>query len=376
MNVVIRLDALAAPRTGIGYYAESLTRALLDLPGVQISGLMNGHCLEGEALASALCCPGAEIANPNNGLMSRLRTVARSIPGAYPLRQHFRDRQSSRSALGYDVYHEPNFIPFPFQGQTVLTVHDLSHLRHPEYHPRERVRFLNRYLPKAIERAAAVIADSKFTADEIAEFFPDAREKVFPIHLGVEDSLVPENAQEIRSLLADYGLVYKAYILSVATLEPRKNLVGLVRAYRSLPDAVQAELPLVLVGGAGWKNQELKSLLSDQSGVGRVVLAGRVPRTHLAGLLGGARMFAYPSFYEGFGLPIAEALACGTPVLTTNFGAMAEVGGRAAYLVHPSELCEGLYQALKDMPETITPVRYSWSDTAQATLSVYESVLP
>lgn len=374
MNVVIRLDSLVAPRTGIGYYTENLTRAMLEQPTVAISGVFNGQRVEGEALQALLVDQGDARSANGRGLLTRVKPWLRSIPGAYPLRQYVRDRRSAQSAIGGDVYHEPNFIPFPFTGKTVLTIHDLSHLRHPEYHPPERVRFLERYLPKAIHNAGAIIADSQFTANEISEYFPSSGDKIVPIHLGVEEALATEDSETVRSVLAHYNLPFKSYILSIATLEPRKNLAGLVRAYRKLPSALQAELPLVLVGGAGWKNEELQALLKEQATVGRVILIGRVPRRDLASLLCGARLFAYPSFYEGFGLPIAEARACGTPVLTTNYGAMAEVAGGQACLVHPDDLPEGLHQALLHLPESITPFRYSWQQTARQTLAVYESV--
>lgn len=374
MNVLIRLDSLIAPRTGIGYYTEHLTKALLERPSVEVSGVFNGQRVEGAMLQALLAEPGEAGASKGAGLLARLKPYLRSVPGAYPLHQYIRDRRSAHSAEGADIYHEPNFIPFPFAGSTVLTVHDLSHLRHPEYHPPERVRFLERYLPRAIHNAAAIIVDSQFTADEISDCFPGVEDKVFPVHLGVEETLAPESDEAVRSVLARYHLPFKSYILSIATLEPRKNLAGLVRAYRKLPAALQAELPLVLVGGAGWKNEELQALLSEQATAGRVILIGRVPRRDLAGLLCGARLFAYPSFYEGFGLPIAEARACGTPVLTTNYGAMAEVASDQACLVHPDDLPEGLCEALSKLPDAVEPFRYSWQDTARKTLDVYHSL--
>ncbi|WP_417500941.1 glycosyltransferase family 4 protein [Marinobacter sp.] len=373
MNVVIRLDSLVAPRTGIGYYTEHLTRALLEQTKVSISGVFDGQRVDGAELQALLADPGETSALSAPGFVARLKPWLRSVPGAYPLRQYFRDRRSTRAAVGAEIYHEPNFVPFPFSGKTVLTIHDLSHLRHPEYHPPERVRFLERYLPVAVNSAAAIIADSRFTADEISEYFPNAENKVFPVHLGVEESLAQEEAETVRSVLSHYGLPFKSYILSIATLEPRKNLAGLVRAYRKLPSAIQAEMPLVLVGGAGWKNDELQALLKEQSTKGRVMLIGRVPRRDLASLLCGARLFAYPSFYEGFGLPIAEARACGTPILTTSYGAMAEVAGDQACLVHPDELPEGLHQALLTLPESVEPFRYCWQETARQTLTVYEA---
>lgn len=373
VKLLMRLDSLAAPRAGIGYYTEHLARGLIALPEVQLAGVFNGRRVEGAELGQLLDDPG-EPATAEHAWRQRLKPVLRALPGAYALRQKISDRRSARCARDDSLYHEPSFIPFPFQGTTVLTVHDLSHLRHPQYHPPERVRFLQRYLPEAMRRAAAVIVDSQFTADECADYFPWAQDKVYPVHLGVEDSFGVLPEEQVRRVLAEYSLPFKSYILSVATLEPRKNIAGLVRAYRSLPQAVQAQLPLVLVGGAGWRNAELQALLAEQGKAGTIILTGRVPRAHLSGLLNGARLFAYPSFYEGFGLPIAEARACGTPVLTTSYGAMAEVAGDDAFLVAPGELAEGLAQALHTLPQTLAPYQYSWQQTARKTLQVYQAV--
>lgn len=375
LDVIIRLDSLVAPRTGIGYYTEHLTRALLRLQSAQLVGVFGGRRFEADELAGLLDEPGEGGVQAVGSMFSRLRPWLRSVPGAYQLRQYMRDSKSARAAVGASLYHEPNFVPFRFSGSTVLTVHDLSHLRYPEYHPPERVRFLKRYLPAAIRDAAAVIADSHFTAQEIKAFFPFAQDKVFPVHLGVEEALSVKRGQDLSDAMARYGLSAGAFILSIATLEPRKNLAGLVRAYRKLPTSMQSELPLVLVGGVGWKNEELQQLLAEEQGAGRVILTGRVPRSDLASLLSGARLFAYPSFYEGFGLPIAEARACGTPILTTSYGAMKEVAGDGAFLVHPDELSEGLRQALCRLPDRLPPYRYCWSDTARNTMAVYREAL-
>lgn len=372
MKVLIRLDSLASPRTGIGYYTEYLTRELLTSPLLSVKGVFNGCLLEGEAFQPLLDDPGDAAGDRSARHLARqLAPLLRSMPGAYPLRQYYRDIRARRAVPAIDLYHEPNFIPFRFAGNTVVTVHDLSHLRHPEYHPVQRVRFLRRYLPGAIKKASAVITDSHFSASEIAYYFPETEGKVYPVHLGVEKTLARQSDDKIREVLSRYSLPVKSYILSIATLEPRKNIAGLVRAYHQLPSSLQAELPLVLVGGGGWQNDELRALLREHSGAGKIILTGRVARGDLAGLLSGARLFAYPSFYEGFGLPIAEARACGTPVLTTNYGAMAEVAGKHAFLVHPDQLAEGLSAALTSMPDEVEPFRYSWADTASGTIAVY-----
>ena len=374
---MFRLDSLDHPRTGIGYYTEHLCRQLSLLPNVDVTGVYRGRLLQGGQLQTVLDEDDSSANPAGSAVLSRCKPLIRSFPGAYPLRQWVRDRRAGAAASGNtdDLYHEPNFVPFRFRGPVVVTVHDLSHLRYPEYHPPKRVRFLNKRLPAAIRRADLVITDSKFVGQEIAAFFPDASEKIVPVHLGVEEGIRELDEPSARQVLSGYGLDYKGYILSVATLEPRKNLTGLVKAYDRLPHRLKSTVPLVLVGGVGWHSSGLHRLVSSvEHRGGKVVLTGRVPRSDLSALLSGARLFAYPSFYEGFGLPIAEARACGTPVLTSGYGAMSEVAGEGAFLADPESLGSSLEEALSTMPERLPPFRFSWRATAEQTLDAYRRV--
>jgi len=379
MRVVLRLDSLAHPRAGIGYYTEHLCRALCKLSDVEVKGVLNGQLVEGCSLRSILNeeSGGGVGALASNGALSQFKPLLRAVPGAYPFRQWVRDQRASKAVADERacLYHEPNFIPFKFGGPLVVTVHDLSHLRYPEFHPPGRVRFLQKRLPDALKRANLVITDSEFIRDEIRFFFPDVAEKVAPVHLGVEEGIRHLDESAARQVLSRHSLEYKGYILSVATLEPRKNLIGLVKAYEKLSLKMKRNYPLVLVGGSGWNSSELFRLVESvgQKG-GRVVLAGRVPRADLAGLISGARLFAYPSFYEGFGLPIAEARACGTPVFTSGFGAMAEVAGEEAFMADLTDLAGSLEEALSVMPECLQPFRFSWKGTAEKTLKAYRSL--
>lgn len=375
MRLLIRLDSLAPPRAGIGSYTENLCRSLLQRSDVEVTGIVQGRLVEGEALSRALNASSAVSAS---AWRESLKSAARAFPGAYGARQWHRDRVARNAMAGrdFDIYHEPNFVPFPTtELPTAITVHDLSHLRHPEFHPANRVRFLRRRLPAALKQASIVLCVSHFTASELIETFPEFANKVVPTPLGVSSQFCPLSRNQVEPVLASYGLGYKGYILTVATQEPRKNLLGLVRAYNRLADQDKAAMPLVLVGAPGWKNEALQAELRRSAGGGKIIVTGWVPRAHLPSLLNGARLFAYPSFYEGFGLPIAEARACGTPVLTSNFGAMCEVAGDQAYLVAPNCLEQGLRQALEEMPLTVEPFRFGWNCTAEQSLQAYSRAM-
>lgn len=383
MHLLIRLDSLAHPRAGIGYYTENLVRTLIkEHPDLKVTGYFRGQLLEGAALQALL-----DDAGPSGGTGSalrlpisvRLKSWLRAVPGAYPARQAWVDWRSRPlvKAVGADLYHEPNYIPMPFEGPTVITVHDVSHIRCPEYHPRERVAYLNRYLPPALEKADQIITVSEFVRTELMDLYPQYAHKITAIHLGVEDVFHPRSADETTPILQKWGLAHGGYLFSSATLEPRKNIAGLVRAYQSLPDTLKAATPLVLSGGKGWKNHELEQLVTRAtSGAGRVVLTGRVSRSDLAHLMAGCKLFAFPSFYEGFGLPIAEAKASGVPVLTSDRGAMKEVAGQGAILVDPEEFSEALKTALLSHGENSKDqTAYSWTKTACLTKGVYERAI-
>lgn len=375
-SVLIRMDSLAHPRTGIGYYTEHLVRAMQAEPGSpDIVGLYRGRCLSPESLNSLLTEPIAATGS------RAIRNVLSQIPGAYAARGlwcTWRDARAAR-AHPHQLFHEPAFIPPPTRGPLVITVLDLSHLRYPQFHPAARVRFLRERLPGAIARADHIITISESVKRELAEYFPASIAKTTAIPLGVAAEFGPRNASMTRPTLRRWRLRHRGYLLSVATLEPRKNLAGLVRAYRQLPPELASDLPLVLTGAAGWKNHELKQLLGAPQAKHPIIVTGRVERSELINLIAGARMLAYPSFYEGFGLPIAEAQACGVPVLTTHSGAMQEVAGDRAFLVDPHDFGEALRQALelseRDLLARAPPRARPWRDTAVGTLAVYRKVV-
>ncbi|MGF2735327.1 glycosyltransferase family 4 protein [Marinobacter sp. DUT-1] len=384
-RLLIGLDSLVAPRTGIGYYTEHLISELMASGCTyRIEGIFHGRLLDINEM-SALIDQPESIGPPGNSgeggenslkrrLVSGLKPVIRSIPGAYQARQYLRNVRFRRGLGDTEncLYHEPNYIPLDVPCPTVLTVHDMSHIRHPEYHPRERVAYLNKYLPGAVRNARHIITVSEFTRRELCHFFPEAESKTTAIHLGVDDIFRVRSAAETENVLAEWGLEHGGYIFSAATLEPRKNLAGLVRAYSSLPSALKRAFPLVLAGGEGWKNQELKSLLARQDNKDcRIILTGRLPRSSLAALMSGARLFVYPSFYEGFGLPIAEARASGVPVMTSDRGATKEVAGKDAALIDPEDFGDALQKALDTEARPIEVYRYSWADTARKTAEIY-----
>jgi alpha-1,3-rhamnosyl/mannosyltransferase len=377
MRVIFNVDAITAPLTGIGRYALELAR-----------GLAQHDEIEDLRLYSAY----RWVDDPAHALAAN-RTIAairRSVPfksQALELYQQIRGglfRLHTRRMKGF-LLHTPNYVLMPFDGPALTTVHDLSWLSYPDAHPVERVRFLDKHLPASLAQASLVLTDSEFIAAEIAARFAVPRAKIRAIPLGVDAAYRPRTAEEILATLAKHGLEHSAYLLVVATQEPRKNLARLARAYAALPTATKARHPLVIVGARGWLNRELEATIAPLEASGIVRRLGYVAEDELPQIYAGAHAFAFPSLYEGFGLPVLEAMASGVPVLTSNVSSLPEVAGDAALMVDPNDedsLRDGLARVLDDSTwRTHASARgiarsrdYPWSRCVEATIDAYRAV--
>ena len=284
--------------------------------------------------------------------------------------------------LSCDLLHSPDFIPPAFgYRRSVITVHDLTFLHYPEFLTAESQRYYNGQIAWAVRRADHILADSHATKGDLVALLAVPDEKVTVVHLAADPAYRPLPAEEVRNVLARYGLA-PGYLLFVGTLEPRKNLPGLLQAYRLLVDSTENIGPLVLAGGRGWLYEQVFQRVEDLELVGRVRFLDRVPDADLPGLYNGAGALAIPSFYEGFGLPALEAMACGTPVVAANRASLPEVVGEAGLLVDPedaSAIAEALERALADKPLRARArelgfaqaAGFSWTRTAEETLAVY-----
>lgn len=320
----------------------------------------------------------------------RSRLVGHAINAVIPyVMKDWRSRRAFRDATkalpSGTVYHEPNYVLQPFAGPAVATVHDLSVYHYPQFHPKARVRHMERYLPRSVETAAHVITDSSLVRRELLERFLLDPDRVSVIPLGVSEDFRPVSHSERMPVLNKYGLVDGSYLFCVSTFEPRKNLAGLVEAFARLPDRLRKEVPLVLVGSDGWLNGDLARTLRKYEERGEVIRLGYVPGRHLPALYSGTRIFVFPSFYEGFGLPVLEAMACGAPVITSRGTAMEEVTGNCAELVDPvdvdslTELMACLVDDSAKRSQLSTAGRrqaaeFTWSKCAARHIEVFRSV--
>jgi glycosyltransferase involved in cell wall biosynthesis len=285
------------------------------------------------------------------------------------------------SALGLLHSPSPAAVPPAGQGQRlIVTVHDLAFVVHPELFPR-RWRLMYRVaLARAARSADAIIAVSRHTAEDLTR-----RTRVDPrrVHVVPNAASLPLTTADVDQTLTRLK-IHRPFVLYVGTLEPRKNLVRLVRAYRRLAGR---GLPhsLVLSGPVGWHPQELMSEIALEA-PGEIYLTGALSPADRDALYRGAASFAYPSLYEGFGLPVLEAMARGVPCVVSTSSSLPEVAGEAALLVDPRSVA-GLAEALERLvtDEALAArlreaglaraARYSWEETARRTLEVYKSVL-
>lgn len=286
-----------------------------------------------------------------------------------------------------DLCHFPNnsaplFCPVPY----VITIHDVSLFRYSQYHPRSRIFALRLLLPLAARRATAVITVSHHARQELIDVLKLTPEKVHVIHEAAPPHIQPvTNADRLKPIQQKYQLPQQ-FILYVGTIEPRKNLQRLIDAVGRLHK--QGLTPhLVMVGPNGWlMNGALEQTIADCGLNNYVHYLGYVPQEDLAGIYSLATLFAFPSLYEGFGLPPLEAMACGVPVLTSLHSSMSEVCGSAAYLVNPkdeADIAKGLRELLTQ-PELCDDMRrigreraqtFSWDRVAAETAVLYEKVL-
>jgi alpha-1,3-rhamnosyl/mannosyltransferase len=284
------------------------------------------------------------------------------------------------------IFHGPNYFLPPCADIGVATIHDLSVFKFPETHPVERIKQFERDFVSSIGRAAHLITDTETTRREVIDFLAWPAERITAVPLGVSPIFTSRSGAEMGPCLASYGLVGGVYVLCVSTIEPRKRIGNLLKAYQALSPRLREQYPLVLVGTTGWLSEGLHEEVNRLSRQGWLRYLQFVPEADLPLLYAGARAFVFPSRYEGFGLPVLEAMASGVPVITSNCSTLPEVTQGAALLVESDDidaLTAGIKKGLCDdawRPEAIsrglTVARsYSWDNCVEQTVRVYRQLV-
>lgn len=377
MHIGIDISSAVNQKAGIGRYTHKLVEHLLEIDNQNEYALFTFYREKG---SQEVCF------KPN----PRLKQKSFSFPG-----RAFRLMLFSLYKIGIpldflvgkvDIFHSPDLV-FPALKRTksILTIHDLAFILFPECYTLLNRQYLKSMVPLSARRASKIIADSQSAKQNIIELLsiPEGKIKVIPCGIDEQFQVIADKAY-IESIKRKYGLK-KDYILYVGTLEPRKNIGALLQAFHQLKQKKGFDFQLVIAGGKGWLYEKLFKRVRELKLTDDVLFTGYVPEEDLPALYNGAALFVYPSLYEGFGLPVLEAMACGTPVVTSNSSSLPEVVGDAALLVDPKD-AEGLAQAIEKVlsgsalqQELVQKglrraEMFSWEKTARETLKVYEEV--
>ena len=286
-----------------------------------------------------------------------------------------------------DIFHSPfGVIPFRSPCATVITVHDLAYHLYPQYTDFKNRVLLPRLVPKSINLTDTIIADSQAIKTELIQLYKLRESRIKVIHLAPDVQFHPMPKETARQHLADKYQIQSPFILFVGTLEPRKNILRLIKAYHELSLELRNKFQLVIVGKKGWLYQNIFRLVKTLHLQDRIIFTGYVPATELPRFYNAATFFVFPSLYEGFGLPLVDALACGTPVITSDTSSMAEIVSYAGILVDPTDtstLTQAMTKLLTDKElyhylsekALMRSHTFSWQDTAQKTNEIYRTAL-
>lgn len=383
MKIIISIDPIRFPLTGIGRYTYELIRHLKQHDAIADLAYFSGRRIVDELPTKNQTSVGVGDA----GFSTLKRWVQRNPVASEAYRQllPFIQRHALKDYADY-LYHGPNFYLPATPGLKVATFHDLSPFTWAHCHPPERVRFMQKEIGRTLKTADALITDSEHTRKELAEYFSWPIERIHTVPLASSPEFFPREAHEVQQVLAKYGLKPGQYSLYVGTIEPRKNLIALLDAYSRLPINLRQRWPLILAGYKGWQSDAIHARIHQSEREGWARYLGFTPAEHLPLLYSGARLFVFPSHYEGFGLPVLEAMSSGVPVVCSNSSSLPEVVGDVALMTAPDDVAgftallrRGLeddnWRSQASALGIDRAALFSWAGCAQATTDVYRSVL-
>lgn len=290
---------------------------------------------------------------------------------------------------GLDLFHSPDFV-LPPVGRTpaILTVHDLSFLRVPQFFVPGFCEYLSQAVARAVVRAHQILADSESTKRDLVELMAVSPERIHVVYPGVEERFRPVIDHSILDSVRQHYRLPERFVLGLSTLQPRKNFDGLVAAFEQMLQRHRGEpaldnLDLVIAGGKGWMVEDLLKQVADAGLLARVHFCGYVRDHDLPALYTLASVFAFPSWYEGFGIPVVEAMACGTPVVSADNSSLPEAAGDAGLLVDAGDIggwAKAMWRLVADEELRSLLIdagreqakRFRWEKAARQVLQVYE----
>ena len=381
MRVAIDGIPLLTPKTGIGKYTFELVNAFKNLPDAPDTRFLYGiHGIR--RLRGYLRRDRISIPNVNGKNEKKMRWIPESIK-AYIKKRYIKYELNSFKP---DIFHATNYVADNFDLPVVVTIHDLAFIRYPQTLPKERLAWLSEGLPRTLSHARHIISDSQFTKQELISAFNLDEDRIEVIYPGVDRTFRPRDGKDLISVLNEFALTPHGYILSVGTLEPRKNILRLLLAYEKLPEKLKTECPLVVVGLRESEDQEISRLMDRIKRRGMLRALGYVPDDILPSIYAGAAVFVYPSIYEGFGFPPLEAMASGVPVIVSNRSSLPEIVGEAGIFIEPEDTIR-MSQAIETLLED--PLRrqelstkglnrakeFTWRACAERTFNIYKNVI-
>jgi len=372
MRICLDLSPAVHQHAGLGRYAQELLLALATADGQNEYVVFYNN-------------PAAARVDPTLERFPKITTPLSYKPWRLSaMLAHFARIPQDSLFPGVALFHATDhLLPYFRRIKSVFTLHDLIFIFHPETHKPLNRWFLTLMMPRFLRAADAVIAVSECTKRDAIRFYGIPEEKITVIYEGVNPRFRPASPETIAAVRARYNLP-EHFILYVGTIEPRKNLTALLEAFHYL--LATHDLRLVIVGKKGWLYEGFFRRLRELGLEDRVIFTGYVPDEDLPAIYSAADLFVFPSLYEGFGLPVLEAMACGVPVICSNTSSLPEVAGDAALLVDPADvwaLAGAMEQALTDehlrselMAKGLERARwFTWEKAAAKTLEVYRGVL-
>lgn len=287
-----------------------------------------------------------------------------------------------------DLFHATDFVLPPTlpTTKTLLTVHDLSFVKVPETASPSLKSYLDKVVPRSVKQATHVLADSQATKNDLIELYKTPEDKITVLLSGVDERFIPViDIDLLNQVRQKYELNDKKYILSVGTVQPRKNYSRVIRSLSQLRQQ-GLDIHYAIAGGKGWLEDEMYQTIDETNMRDYVHLLGFVDDEDLPALYTSSELLIITSLYEGFGLPILEAMACGIPVITSNLSSLPEVAGDAAILINPLDthtITDAVYTLLTDTPKYSTLAamghqqaqKFSWEKSAIHLKSIYDSLL-
>lgn len=351
MKIAIDVSQMCYEGTGVARYVHGLTKAMLE------SKTTHQFILYAGTLRKRKYFKDLMTLSPWNRASWRILPLPPKLAGAFNLLPFRAEWLVGK----VDLFHSSDWSEVSSKCPSVTTVHDLVFYKYPDTVDSLILKVQQNRLKKIVQNGTHIIADSESTKNDLEEIYRLPSDRITVIYPGISDFYKPQSKKEIDRVKNKYNLPDK-FVLSVGTQEPRKNLERLTKACELI------NLPLVLVGKHGWGKQ--------------TQTLGFVPESDLPGIYAAASVFGYPSLYEGFGFPVLEAMACGTPVVTSNISSLPEVAGNAAMLVDPEDvnsIAKGIKMALSKSEELIKKGKiqaklFTWESAAKQTLEVYEKI--